>query len=235
MMSLECQLPFLKEKGHVISLVGGGGKTTLLYAMARLCAAKGWRVLVSTTTHIQQPKAFWVRTIEERNAHWNAGNYAVVGQPAENSKLKSIPSEQLRRWMQGADIVFLEADGAKRLPCKAPANHEPVILPESDIVLAVVGLSAGNRPLHEVCFRLEKACVLLDATPETRLTPSLLAKLLASDAGGRKNVNDREFYVILNQADTPQRKVIGEDVQKILQEEYAVRAILTAFEEGERA
>ena len=28
-------LPFLGETGHVISLVGGGGKTTLLYALAR--------------------------------------------------------------------------------------------------------------------------------------------------------------------------------------------------------
>ena len=54
-MLLETQFPFLAEKGHVISLVGGGGKTTLLYAFARHCAAKGWRVLVSTTTHIRQP------------------------------------------------------------------------------------------------------------------------------------------------------------------------------------
>ena len=29
-------LPFLREKSHVVSLVGGGGKTTLLYGMARL-------------------------------------------------------------------------------------------------------------------------------------------------------------------------------------------------------
>ena len=50
-------LPFLREKGHVVSLVGGGGKTTLLYGMACLCAAEGQRVLVSTTTHIQRPSA----------------------------------------------------------------------------------------------------------------------------------------------------------------------------------
>ena len=45
-------LPFLGETGHVISLVGGGGKTTLLYALARHYSAQGQRVLVSTTTHI---------------------------------------------------------------------------------------------------------------------------------------------------------------------------------------
>lgn len=26
--------PFLKEKNHVVSIIGGGGKTTLLYEMA---------------------------------------------------------------------------------------------------------------------------------------------------------------------------------------------------------
>ncbi len=36
----EKQFPFLAEKGHVVSLVGGGGKTTLLYAMASHCAAE---------------------------------------------------------------------------------------------------------------------------------------------------------------------------------------------------
>ena len=50
-------LPFLRERGHVVSLVGGGGKTTLLYGMARLCAAEGQRVLVSTTTHILRRNA----------------------------------------------------------------------------------------------------------------------------------------------------------------------------------
>ena len=49
--------PFLTEKNHVVSLVGAGGKTTLLYALAEYLRAKGWRVLVTTTTHIWQPKA----------------------------------------------------------------------------------------------------------------------------------------------------------------------------------
>lgn len=39
----EQQFPFLAEKGHVVSLVGGGGKTTLQYAMASHCVQKGWQ------------------------------------------------------------------------------------------------------------------------------------------------------------------------------------------------
>ena len=228
-MLRETDLPFLAEQGHIVSLVGGGGKTTLLYAMARHCAAKGWKVLVSTTTHIQCPERNWARTEARREALWAAGQFAVAGAPAEGGKLTRPPA--LQEWMAQADAVFLEADGAKRLPCKAPAAHEPVLLPESDLVLAVAGLSAVGRPLREVCFRPENACALLGVGPKMPLTPALLA----SDAGGRKNVGARRFAAVLNQADTPERQAAGKTTQEILQTQYGVTAVLTQFTEEERA
>lgn len=71
-------------------------------------------------------------------------------------------------------------------PARPRAAHEPVLLPQSDIVLAVAGLSAVGKPLQEVCFRLETACTLLGVPPETILTPELLAKLLADEQGGAR-------------------------------------------------
>ena len=201
-------LPFLGETGHVISLVGGGGKTTLLYALARWYSAQGQRVLVSTTTHIQRPDANYAPDEAARDALWQAGTYAVAGVPAEGGKLTMPP--HLADWMAGVDTVLLEADGAKRHPCKAPAAHEPVLLRSSDIVLAAAGLSAVGKPLQDVCFRLEEACTLLAVPPETPLTPALLAKLLADDAGGRKSVGTRKFYAVLNQADDEARHAAGE-------------------------
>ena len=44
--------PFLKEKNHVVSIIGGGGKTTLLYEMAGFCVKNDQKVLVTTSTHI---------------------------------------------------------------------------------------------------------------------------------------------------------------------------------------
>ena len=235
-MITEKEFPFLAEKGHVVSLVGGGGKTTLLYAMASHCARKGWRVLVSTTTHIQCPQnGTWAQTDAQVQAIWAQGTYAVVGTPAPQGKLTMPPEAQLRNWMRQADAVFLEADGAKRLPCKVPADHEPVLLPESDIVRAVAGLSALGRPLQDCCFRTERACTLLGVSPETCLTPDLLARLLADEQGGRKLVGSRDFGVVLNQADTPERALLGKQSFKILWEQYRVSGVLTHFDEGERA
>ena len=230
----EKELPFLAEKGHIVSLVGGGGKTTLLYAMADHCARKGWQALVATTTHIRQPAACYAPVDAARTALWQAGHYAVIGTPAENGKL-TLPQPQLLRRMAQADAVFIEADGAKRYPCKVPAAHEPVLLPQSDIVLALAGLSALDRPLREVCFRYDTIRPqFLAAAPDAPLTPPVLAQLLASTQGGRKAVGDRQFYAVLNQADTPELQQQGIQIQQLLRQ-HGIKCVLTHFEEEERA
>ena len=53
--ALDERFPFLKEKGHVISIVGAGGKTTLMNAMAHVYQGRGQKVLITTTTHIMRP------------------------------------------------------------------------------------------------------------------------------------------------------------------------------------
>lgn len=230
----EKELPFLAEKGHIVSLVGGGGKTTLLYAMAAHCARKGWRVLVTTTTHIRQPIACYAPDDAALTTLWQAGHYAVVGTPAENGKL-TLPQPKLLRRMAQADAVFIEADGAKHHPCKLPAAHEPVLLPQSDIVLAVAGLLALGKPLREGCFRYDTVCPhFLPAAPDAPLTPHLLAQLLASTQGGRKAVGDRQFYAVLNQVDTPELQQQGIQIQQLLRQQ-GIPCILTHFKEEERA
>ena len=221
----EKELPFLAEKGHIVSLVGGGGKTTLLYAMADHCARKGWQVLVTTTTHIRQPAACYAPDDAALTALWQAGRYAVIGTPAENGKLTLPPPQLLRRMAQGA----------KHYPCKVPAAHEPVLLPHSDIVLALAGLSALDRPLREVCFRYDTIRPqFLAAAPDAPLTPPVLAQLLASTQGGRKAVGDRQFYAVLNQADTPELQQQGIQIQQLLRQ-HGIKCVLTHFEEEERA
>jgi hypothetical protein len=137
--------------------------------------------------------------------------------------------------MAQADAVFIEADGAKHYPCKVPAAHEPVLLPQSDIVLAVAGLSALGKSLREVCFRYDTIRPrFLAAAPDASLTPPVLAQLLASAQGGRKAVGDRQFYAVLNQADTPELHQQGIQIQQLLRQQ-GILCVLTHFKEEERA
>ena len=89
--------------------------------------------------------------------------------------------EELRR---AADVVLVEADGAKRLPLKAPAEYEPVIPPCADAVAAVAGMDAVGQAVGAVCHRPERVCALLGAGAEHVLTPEDVALLLAKPPGG---------------------------------------------------
>ena len=137
--------------------------------------------------------------------------------------------------MQLADIVLIEADGSRQMPCKAPAAHEPVLLPQCDIVLAVAGVSALGESLEKGCFRAELAQQILRVPGNAVLTPTLLAKLLVSESGGKKAVGERSFYAVLNQVDTEEQAVLARQTADILKKRYNVPCILTHFEKGERA
>lgn len=129
-MPIENDFPFLMEKGHIVSLVGGGGKTTLMYAMAAHCVRKNWHVLVTTTTHIMRPPGT-VWAPDGRGAFPSVGTRQLCRCRNSGSRREQTvpPQKQLEHWMQLADIVLIEADGSRRMPCKAPAAHEPVLLP----------------------------------------------------------------------------------------------------------
>ena len=110
-----------------------------------------------------------------------------------------------------------------------------MLLSQSDIVLAVAGLSALDRPLREACFRYDTIRPqFLAAAPDAPLTPPVLAQLLASTQGGRKAVGDRQFYAVLNQVDTPELQQEGIRIQQLLRQQ-GILCVLTHFKEEERA
>jgi probable selenium-dependent hydroxylase accessory protein YqeC len=193
--------PFLNERGHIISLVGAGGKTRLMYLMAKYCTQNGMRVLVSTTTHIMKPQdgTYVDNDIERARKLWNNGKYVTVGQSAENGKLSMLDEARLFEYINEADITFLEADGSKHMPIKVPAENEPVILDKSDIVIALCAVTCLGKPLKEVCFRQNQAERLLCKNSSEIIEKSDIVKILTSKTGSCKNVNGRDYYIVLNQ------------------------------------
>lgn len=210
----------LEEKKHIVSLVGAGGKTTVMYQLAEHFANLGKKVLVTTTTHIFQPASNFAKTVAEVEALWKAGCYAIVGNiEAGTGKLTQLPVEVFESYSSLADLVLIEADGAKRLPCKAPAGNEPVLLFESDTVIAVMGLDALHQPIKEVCFRLEKVMEVLGVLPEHSLTEDDAVKLLLSEQGAFKNVGQRNYFIVLNKCDDENRVNSALKIKSLLEKE----------------
>lgn len=199
-----CPFDFFTDgKKHTICLVGGGGKTTVMYELAAAWAACGRKVLVLTSTHILRPvDGSFAADAAAVQDLWQQGRYAVVGTPELSTGKLTAPTQDLYEAMQPqADVILCEADGSKHHPCKAPAAHEPVLLPDSDIVLAVVGMDALGCPLAQACQRPQPAAELLGCGAEKILDAQMLTVLLLSEQGARKNVGTRAYYIVLNKCD----------------------------------
>ena len=169
------------EKG-VTALIGGGGKTTLMYTMAEELRRRG-TVLVTTSTHIQRPEQYPTLLTADAAAVTAAlathGVVCVAGETAESKLCAPALSFELLAAL--ADFVLVEADGSKRLPLKAHAPHEPVIPPNARRTVYVVGVDSFGHPIREVCHRPERYAALCGAAEDDIVTPTLEAAVLHAE------------------------------------------------------
>lgn len=187
----------LLVKPGVTAIIGGGGKTTLMERLAAELSRKA-RVIVCTTTHILPEKdmpCLVSPSQAEITAALAQSACICVGALAENGKFgpPELPVGALARLV---DFVLVEADGAKRLPLKAHAAHEPVIPPEANQTILVVGASGFGKPMQQSVHRAALAAKRLGVSPETVVTPELWAEFLNEEA--------LHTRVLVNQAETEQ-------------------------------
>jgi len=201
---VHCPFDFFSDgKKHTICLVGGGGKTTVMYELAVAWAACGRKVLVLTSTHILCPAdGSFAADVPAVQNLWQQGRYAVIGTPEFATGKLTLPPQSVYEALQlQADVILCEADGSRHHPCKVPAEYEPVLLPDSDIVLAVAGMDALGNSLQQACQRPQLAAELLGCGAEKILDAQMLTVLLLSEQGARKNVGARAYYIVLNKCD----------------------------------
>lgn len=189
----------LDVRPGVTAIIGGGGKTTLMECLAAELAAQA-RVIVCTTTHIYpeqtMPCLVSPTEAEVRAALARAG-CVCVGSVSENGKL-SAPELPFRTLCALAGYVLVEADGAKRLPLKAHAAHEPVVPPEANQTILVVGASGFGKPMRESVHRAPIAAQALGVGEDTIVTPELWASFL--------NFEALHTRVLVNQAENEQEQ-----------------------------
>ncbi len=179
------------------ALIGGGGKTTLLYALAEELKEQG-SVLVATSTKIRRPTHLPVAdpsTPEELRATLRTASPLCLGSPWPEEKL-AAPALPFGALVSAADYVLVEADGSKGLPAKAHAAHEPVIPAEAERVVLVLGADAFGKPISQVCHRPERFAARTGAAPDALLTPALWAGLIQAEGYGN--------IIYVNKCETPE-------------------------------
>lgn len=199
-----CPFDFVNDgEKHTICLVGGGGKTTVMYELSAAWADCGRRVLVLTSTHILRPvDGSFAADVPAVQNLWQQRRYAVIGTPELATGKLTAPLQSVYEALKlQADVILCEADGSRHHPCKVPAEHEPVLLPDSDIVLAVAGMDVLGHSLAQACQRPQPAAALLGCSLDSVIDAQMLVALLLSEQGSHKNVGTRTYYIVLNKCD----------------------------------
>ncbi len=187
----------LEVEMGITALIGGGGKTTLMYTLAEELRRRG-TVLVTTSTHIQRPEQYPTLLTADAAAVAAAlathGVVCVAGETAEGKLCAPALSFELLAAL--ADFVLVEADGSRRLPLKAHAPHEPVIPPNARRTVYVVGADGFGHPIRQVCHRPERYAALCGAAEDDIVTPMLEAAVLHAEGYDTG-------WVYINKVETP--------------------------------
>jgi molybdenum cofactor cytidylyltransferase len=201
--------------GWSAAFVGAGGKTSAIFQLARQLEPP---VLVTTTTHLgawQIPMAdehVVASEVLDLARLEMQGITLVTGPLTDGDRAGAVNSEVLGRLREltqerGCPLL-IEADGSRRRPLKAPAEHEPVIPNFVDLVVTVAGLSGLGKSLDdETVHHSELFAVLGDLAIGSPVSADALTRVLISKKGGCKGLPpDARKVILLNQADTEDRQ-----------------------------
>jgi probable selenium-dependent hydroxylase accessory protein YqeC len=186
----------------VVSLVGAGGKTSTLFWLAQVLVASGQRVLVTTTTRMFPPEPkFGVRvliapTLPQRLAALRSlpsapGIVALFSQfDASQGKVAGCEPDEIDelKTLAVADVILVEADGARHCALKAPAEHEPCIPSGSNAVIALSGAASLGCPANpDNIHRWPQFAAITGLCPGDVINGAALSRLLEHPEGMFKN------------------------------------------------
>lgn len=230
--SLQAALGIEDETTPVISVVGAGGKTTIIRKLAEEYKKAGVPVIVTTTTHMRREDTPWLLlepSMEKFHGILAGEGMVWVGLPDKNGKMKAPSDEFLHRVLELGYPVLIEADGARMLPLKVPAEHEPVIIPETTHVVNVYGLDAIGKPFEEVCFRPELAAFALGKQVTDNVSVEDIIKLALDDKCGKKcSAVSMKYHVVLNKADDEELEQKAQILCGLAEEQSFKNMIVTA-------
>lgn len=222
---------------ELLTVVGAGGKSTLLIALVRELRDRGARVGGATTTKM------WRREAEE------AGRLVLTGEKGWTDRLdreiaagrpvflgrRLLPSGKVEG-IEGdlADALFhsskldylvVEGDGAAGRPLKAPGPGEPVVPAAATRVVALAGLESLGRAVEdEVVFRVERFEEVTGASRGSPITARVLARVFARPAGlFRGSPEGARRTAFLNKADLAAEPAAAQDLARRILETGGAR------------
>lgn len=138
------------NKKDIVSIVGAGGKTTLMFYLANKLYGKK---VVTTSTKIMRPYEYNI--IIDDYLHFNKNNEIIV--TAKKSSGRKLSDINEKCFDCNYDYIFIESDGSKELNLKGWNETEPVIVPQSNKTIGVIDIkTVGLQVCYENIFRVNE-------------------------------------------------------------------------------
>jgi probable selenium-dependent hydroxylase accessory protein YqeC len=224
------------EEREMISLVGAGGKTTLMFRLARELFLEGKKVVTTTTTKILEPASgetafLYLHRDEDRLKEFilqrlNQYHHVTIARERlESGKLEGVSSNLANDLWRSCEIdtIIIEADGAAGRSIKAPREKEPVIPSNTTLVVALLGVDGVGMELNaENVFQPERVSKMTGIPLGEKITEKAMAILMTHPEGICKGTpSSSKVIAFLNKVDIPDGRVKGKGVaEKILERKH---------------
>lgn len=223
------------EEKNIISFVGGGGKTTSIYTLAKELSKLGKKIVVTTTTHMHMPEDFidFKGNVNEIIERFKSENLITVGIKDKDGKIVGDGEKIAEKLINLCDFLLIEADGARMHPLKVPANYEPVILKNTTMVVGVAGIDSLFKSINKICHRPEQVCKVLSKNYNHKINTKDIANILGSEEGQRKNVKDcfnAKYRAIINKVDNDELLIYAKEICKYLYENN-IKGVITSYKQ----
>ncbi len=191
---------FQFSKREVVTIVGSGGKTSLMWLLAE--AHRESKVFVTTTTKIRRP-APWMyeefRNNEDllRRPFGPGITLAADEIDINEGKLGILLPEVFEAALPHFDYTFIEGDGSRNLPLKGWAKQEPVVPQSTTCTIGVITLWPLGRKINEkIIHRLPLFCQISGCHPGDPLILEDIAAAIMHPLGLLKAARGRKILYI---------------------------------------
>lgn len=206
------------SKGDILSIVGAGGKTTLMFLLAEELREEH-KLLVTTTTKIFLPekKQYDFFAIDERNIREisnsnKKGIYVFGSLVNEDGKLVGITTETLDEVASYFDYALVEADGSKGKQVKGWNKTEPVISEKTNKTIGVVSIEAiGKEILSENVHRMKEFLNITNAVEGDVVSIDNMLSLIFHENGLFKD-STGERILFINKVENNRQMALADEL-----------------------
>ncbi|MFH1416639.1 MAG: selenium cofactor biosynthesis protein YqeC [Elusimicrobiota bacterium] len=206
----------LHQHKDIISIVGGGGKTSTLIRLGKELSNCEKRVILSTTTHMEKLNFDLIRfsgkltneLVEKIETSILNEPVIVAQRLVRGNRIKGLSIEQVAEINREVtfDYMIIEADGAEKKSLKAPHKYEPPVPYATTLFIVVIGFDILGKKLNiKNVHRPQNVARITGKPLESVIQPSDIISLLKHPHGLLKNRPPAtRTVVILNKVTDPQ-------------------------------